>query len=66
MNAGCVYQNDLAFGFCDDTLNLETRRLRFVGNGSNLLPDQLIQQRRLPGVRPADEARRIRCDKCFV
>ena len=55
MNAGCVDQNDLAFGLGDHTLNLETRGLRLVGNGGNLLADQLIQQCRLAGIWSADE-----------
>ena len=44
MHAGCVDEHDLPFRFRDDALNTEAGRLWFIGNGSDLLPDQSIQQ----------------------
>ena len=48
MNARRIDEHHLAFGFRDYTLNLESCRLRFIGNRRDLLPHESIQQRRLP------------------
>ena len=51
MNTGGIDQHDLAFGTRDDSLDLEARGLRFVGNGAH----QPVQERRLASIRPADK-----------
>jgi hypothetical protein len=56
VDSGRVNQNNLPFRLVDDALDLEARRLWFVGDGGNLLPDELIQKRRLTGIRPANES----------
>jgi hypothetical protein len=50
-----VDKDDLAFRRRDDALNAIARRLRFVGDDRNFLPDDAIYKRRLTRVRPADD-----------
>ncbi len=49
-----VDENNLALRRCHDSLNAIARRLRFVGDDRNFLPDDAIQKRRFARVRPAD------------
>lgn len=56
MHAGRIHQNYLSVRSRDYALYSEACRLRFVGNGSYLLADQAIQQRRLSSVGPSYES----------
>jgi hypothetical protein len=51
---GVSTKNDLAFRFRDDALNSEASRLRFIGDGGDLLPDESIEQSRFTRIRPPD------------
>src|SRR6185369_4146403 len=55
MNARRITQDDLALGCCDHDLDAETRGLRFIGDRGDLLPDETIEQRRLPRIRPPNQ-----------
>ncbi len=55
MDAGSIDKHHLAFRLRDDSLDLESSGLWFIGDRGNLLAHESIQQSRLPGIGPTDQ-----------
>ena len=66
VHPGRVEEHDLGVGCGAHSADLRARRLRPVGDDRDLPADDLIQQRRLPDVRPADERDEPRAELVLV
>jgi len=70
VQAGRIYEDDLAFGAVDDALNAVAGGLRLGGDDGNFLADETVEERGLSGVGAAndgDKAGALRCGlfPCF-
>src|SRR5688500_20184668 len=68
MHARCVDEHNLAFRFRDDSLDAKASGLWFIRDGSDLLPNQSIQQSRFASIWPPNKSdiARVLCALYFV